>query len=185
MTIFYSLRFETPPTWRARSPYLYPLVTGWPNYTPRHWIPFSSPPTTRRATGDIRTRLLAGCWPPHPESELLYDWWFAANQFVLAPSALSSRPQILFQLNPCCHSLRARSFMTRGLVCPLWIGFASPLSSVRIAHIACYWKIFPLHYIQILYLSRLWKTDHACLTYLMLQWQFSHLNGYKIGRREV
>jgi hypothetical protein len=24
MTIIYCLRFETPPTWRARSPYLYP-----------------------------------------------------------------------------------------------------------------------------------------------------------------
>jgi hypothetical protein len=24
------LRFETPPTWRARSPYLYPPGTGWP-----------------------------------------------------------------------------------------------------------------------------------------------------------
>jgi hypothetical protein len=47
-TIFYSLRFETHPTWRARSPYLYPPGTGWPSYTPRHWVSFSSPPTTRR-----------------------------------------------------------------------------------------------------------------------------------------
>jgi hypothetical protein len=28
-----------PPTWRTRSPYLYPLETGWPSYTPRHWVP--------------------------------------------------------------------------------------------------------------------------------------------------
>jgi hypothetical protein len=28
-----------PPTWRTRSPYLYPLETGWPNYTPRHRVP--------------------------------------------------------------------------------------------------------------------------------------------------
>jgi hypothetical protein len=28
MTIFYCLRLETPPTWRARSPYLYPPGTG-------------------------------------------------------------------------------------------------------------------------------------------------------------
>jgi hypothetical protein len=39
--IFYCrLKFETPPTWRARSPYLYPPRTGWPSYTPRHWVPF-------------------------------------------------------------------------------------------------------------------------------------------------
>jgi hypothetical protein len=41
------------PTWRARSPYLYPPGTGWPSYTPRHWVPFSSPPTTRRATVEV------------------------------------------------------------------------------------------------------------------------------------
>jgi hypothetical protein len=28
-----------PPTWRARSPYLYPLETGWPSYTPSHRVP--------------------------------------------------------------------------------------------------------------------------------------------------
>jgi hypothetical protein len=53
MTTFYCLRFETPPTWRARSPYLYPPGTGWPRYNPRHWVPFSSPPTTRKATVEV------------------------------------------------------------------------------------------------------------------------------------
>jgi hypothetical protein len=41
------------PTWRATSQYLYPPGTGWPGYTPRHWVPFSSPPTTRRATVEV------------------------------------------------------------------------------------------------------------------------------------
>jgi hypothetical protein len=53
MTTFYCLRFETPPTWRARFPYLYPPGTGWPSDTPRHWVPFSSPRTTRRATVEV------------------------------------------------------------------------------------------------------------------------------------
>jgi hypothetical protein len=53
MTKFYCLRFETSPTWRARSPYLYPPRRRWPIYTPRHWVPFSSPPTTRRATVEV------------------------------------------------------------------------------------------------------------------------------------
>jgi hypothetical protein len=47
------LRFETLSTWRARYPYLNLLGTGWPSYTPRYGIPFSSPPTTRRATVDV------------------------------------------------------------------------------------------------------------------------------------
>jgi hypothetical protein len=53
MTIFYCLRFEIPPTWRARSPYLYPPGTGWPNYALRHWVHFSSPPTNHRATVEV------------------------------------------------------------------------------------------------------------------------------------
>jgi hypothetical protein len=53
MTTFYCLRFETPPTWRTRSAYLYPTGTGWPSYTPRHWVPFPSPFSTRRATVEV------------------------------------------------------------------------------------------------------------------------------------
>jgi hypothetical protein len=53
MTTFYCLRFETPPTWRARSPYFFPPGIGWPGYIPRHWIPFSSPPTTRRVPVEL------------------------------------------------------------------------------------------------------------------------------------
>jgi hypothetical protein len=44
-----------PPTWRARSPYLYPLGTGWPSYTPRHWVSLSSLPTTRRPMVEVFT----------------------------------------------------------------------------------------------------------------------------------
>jgi hypothetical protein len=44
---------ETTPTWSARSPHLYPPGTGWPRYTPGHWVPFLSPLTTRRATVEV------------------------------------------------------------------------------------------------------------------------------------
>jgi hypothetical protein len=40
MTTFYCLRFQTPLTRRARCMYLYPPGTGWPGYTPKHWVPF-------------------------------------------------------------------------------------------------------------------------------------------------
>jgi hypothetical protein len=73
MTTFYCLRFETPPTWRIRSPYLYPPGTWKASYTPRHSIPFSSPPMTRRATvSKIKSKslcdwwsvILSRCWVP-------------------------------------------------------------------------------------------------------------------------
>jgi hypothetical protein len=44
---------ETPPTWRARSPYLYPPGTRWPRYISGHWVPMPSPLTTRRATVEV------------------------------------------------------------------------------------------------------------------------------------
>jgi hypothetical protein len=50
VTIFYCLSFETPQTLRARSLYLYPTGRRWPSYTPRHWVPFSSPHTALRTT---------------------------------------------------------------------------------------------------------------------------------------
>jgi hypothetical protein len=42
-----------PPTWTVRSLYLYHPGTGYPSYTPRHWIPLSSPPVTSRATVEV------------------------------------------------------------------------------------------------------------------------------------
>jgi hypothetical protein len=53
------------------------------------------------------------------------------------------------------------------------------LSSVKFAHIRCYWKFFLLHYTLVLCQYRFCKVDHAYLTYLMLQRQLSHLNGRK------
>jgi hypothetical protein len=53
MTRFYCLRFETPPTWRARSPYLYSSGTGWPTCTQRHWVPFC-----RLGMERVKTQLL-------------------------------------------------------------------------------------------------------------------------------
>jgi hypothetical protein len=37
---YFTVSSETPPTWRTRLQYLYPPGTGWPSYTPGHWVPF-------------------------------------------------------------------------------------------------------------------------------------------------
>jgi hypothetical protein len=57
--------------------------------------------------------------------------------------------------------------------------------SVRIAHIACYWKFLLLHYTQVLCQYRLCRADHAYLTYLMLQRQHSHFKVRKLDHRQV
>jgi hypothetical protein len=54
------------------------------------------------------------------ESELLYDWRFPANQFVLATSPLRlTTSNFIFQLNPCGHNPYITSSLTRGWVCRL------------------------------------------------------------------
>jgi hypothetical protein len=60
MTTIYCLRFETPLTWRARSPHLYSPRTGWSSYTPRHWVPFSSP--CRTCTAMVEVSNAASTW---------------------------------------------------------------------------------------------------------------------------
>jgi hypothetical protein len=69
VTTFYCFKFETPQTWRARSSYLYLPGTGWPSYTPRIRVPFSSPLATRRTTVEVfdsaSTREIA-CLPYNP-----------------------------------------------------------------------------------------------------------------------
>jgi hypothetical protein len=77
MTVFHCLRFETPPTWRVRSPYLYPPGTSWSSYTLRHFVPFSSPPTTRRVTVEVSE-------PPSTRS-----WTTKHCSFVAVPLLLS------------------------------------------------------------------------------------------------
>jgi hypothetical protein len=58
----------------------------------------------------------------------------------LRSKPVEAHDQRFLQLNPCGHSPHVTFSLTRGLVCLLWICFASPLSSVCIAHIACYWN---------------------------------------------
>jgi hypothetical protein len=101
----------------------------------------------------------------------------------LATSPLRMMTGDIFQQNPCGHSPYVTSSLTRGRVSPLWTCLA--LSSILIAHITCYWKFLPVHYIQVFCQYRLCKANHVYLTYLMLQRQPSHLNGRKLDRLQV
>jgi hypothetical protein len=61
------------------------------------------------------------------ESELLYNWRFNANQFILAPSLLRLTTTVFvffLQLNPYGHNTCVTSSLTRGWVCLLWICLA-------------------------------------------------------------
>jgi hypothetical protein len=115
------------------------------------------------------------------KSKLLYDWRFTASQFVLVSSPLRlTMREFFFQLNLCSHSTCVTlSDEKMGLSLMNMLGLSS---SVRIAHtrIPYYWKFFHLHYIQVLCQYRLYKADHAYLTYLILQRQLSRLNRHEL-----
>jgi hypothetical protein len=117
------------------------------------------------------------------EGKLLYDWRFTASpSWRQAPS--ESRPEFFFRLNPCGHSPYVTSSLTRRWVCLFWICLA--FRQVYISHI---WHVirvelfFLLHYTQVLCQYRLYRADHAYLTYLIPQRQSSHLNGRKRDHR--
>jgi hypothetical protein len=48
--------FRDSPNLEGQVPYLYPPEKWWPGYASRHWVPFSWPPTTRRATVEVFER---------------------------------------------------------------------------------------------------------------------------------
>jgi hypothetical protein len=54
--------------------------------------------------------------PREPQSELLYDWRFTPNQFVLAPSSLKPTNSFFFQLHTCGYNPSVTSSLTRGWV---------------------------------------------------------------------
>jgi hypothetical protein len=101
------------------------------------------------------------------KSELLYDWRFTANQFVLASSPLRPTARHFFQLNSCANSPYVTSSLTIRWVCLLWICLA--FRQVYISHIKhVIENFFLLHYTQVLCQYRVYRANHAYFTYLML-----------------
>jgi hypothetical protein len=87
---YFTVSFETPPTWRARFPYLYPPGTGWPSYTPGHWVSFLSPLTTRRAAVELF----------YPASTRVFILIAIPFSFLYVSSPLSSLCLLYFFLFP-------------------------------------------------------------------------------------
>jgi hypothetical protein len=64
-----------PPTWRARFPYIYPPGTERPSYNPRHWVLFTSPHTTHRATVEVFSPAYTQGYLLHEvKVKVTYDW---------------------------------------------------------------------------------------------------------------
>jgi hypothetical protein len=87
----------------------------------------------------------------------------------LSVKALETHDQtFFFQLNSYGNSPYVRS------------SYEYAYEYVHFTHIACYWKSFLLRYTQVLCQYRLYRADYAYLTYRMLQWYLSHLNGRRL-----
>jgi hypothetical protein len=92
-----------PLTWSARFPYLYTPRTGWPSYTPKHWVPFSSPPATHRATVEVlepaSTRTLKTTFRPNN----IYNCssYLTGNKHITSPLQRPTGECCLAEKNRC------------------------------------------------------------------------------------
>jgi hypothetical protein len=127
-------------------------------------------------------------WLPHAaigqqcQSQLLYDWRFSANQFVLAPSPLRLMRFFLFAT----ELLRSESLcniLSQERMC--FYEDARPSSNVLAAHNSILLKILPsTKYTSTLSVQAL--KSRSCISYLPeLQRKPSHSNGRMLDRRQV
>jgi hypothetical protein len=69
---YFTVSFETHPTWSAKFPYLYYPGTGWASCTPRHWVPFHHllwflglwASSSSYIVTDGQSASLSWCWAP-------------------------------------------------------------------------------------------------------------------------
>jgi hypothetical protein len=147
----------------------------------RHWVPFSSSPTTRRATVEVFEPASTRAWLIQVKVTLRLVVYRQSVHVGAKP--LEDHVQRIWQLNPCCHSPYETPSLTRR-----WGSLMNMLgvsSSVRIAYIACYWKFFLLQYTQVLCQQRFCRADHVYVTYSTLQRHLNHLNGLKLDHSQV
>jgi hypothetical protein len=92
------------------------------------------------------------------ESELLHEWRFTANQFVLAPSPLRLTATMFSQMNTCGHSPYITSSLTKGWVCHLQLLLA--LASEFILGPKLLSQILDFHFCRLLRLAGLrWRNS--------------------------
>jgi hypothetical protein len=107
---YFSVSSETPPTWRARFRYLYPPGTGWPIYTPGHWVFID---LRSRSSSYFKT-------DSQLKPKLLYDWQ-SVSMFWYRSPLWDLRPDIIFCQNVAVWNLRSCIYgapsLTRGRVC--------------------------------------------------------------------
>jgi hypothetical protein len=118
---YFTVSYETPPTWRARSLYLYPPGTKCPSYTPRALCSlFVAPDDSQDYCGSILIRLHTG-WQPM-KLKLIYN----RQSVGLCPGVRrpsGTRDQFFFLLETSFRQLRVCYFvapsLTRWRVCNL------------------------------------------------------------------
>jgi hypothetical protein len=88
---------------------------GWPGYTPRHWVPFTSPPTTHRTTMEVfdSASTRDAYFPSRVDSYVTTDGQSASLSWNKAP-IWGLRHRFLL-LSDSCGALS----LTRGRVCRL------------------------------------------------------------------
>jgi hypothetical protein len=123
------------PNLEGHVPVVYPPETRWSGSTPRHWVSFSSPSTTRAATVEVfdpaSTREYDLC--KSPGQSYFTTGGLPPTSSSLRQAPWDPRPEIIFQLNSCGNSPYVATSLRRRWVCLLWICLA--FRQVYISHI--------------------------------------------------
>jgi hypothetical protein len=111
-----------PPTWRARSPYLYPPRRGWPSHNPRHCFLFVASYDSQGYGGGIRTSLHRSLTKLRVRVRVIVTLRLAVycHSVRLGDKILRLTTRIFnFPTNTCGYSPYVTSSLTRGWVCRL------------------------------------------------------------------
>jgi hypothetical protein len=152
------------PNLEGQVPHLYPIGTGWPSCNPRHWVTFSSPPMTRRATVELFEPTSKRGLSTESESES-HCYWRIVSLFVLVSSPVrGSWPDISYCLTVTVLSLGGRPLWREGgsICCQSLSAVISQLSVctvIYILHVLHYMTL--IKYIQGLCQSGLSTADYA------------------------
>jgi hypothetical protein len=168
---YFTVSYETPPTWRSRSLYLYPPGTGWPSYTPGHWVPFCH---LLWLTGEVLEP--ASTWGAlFFKLKLIYDWRSVGQSVMVSGSHLEPMARFLFSVWQLWVTWCGAPSLTRGWVCNLLVQLllclarAVTLGSKSLA----YHKTFSMH------LCLVWK--FSCCTKVRIVIECTIFNCNKTG----
>jgi hypothetical protein len=157
MTTFYCLRFEIPPTWKARSPYLYPPRKRVTQLYPQALGSiFVASYDSQGYSGVIRTRLQSGS----NSLQVKVKVTLRLAVYLVKPFETLDQRQFLTET---LRSWSLYNALSNEKICLSLVNMLDITSRVRTAHVACYDNYFFSQYASPLSVQALQSRSCLCI----------------------